>query len=116
MEQSPWMFYAMGYSGIVLYILLGALELGKKVDALMKYMKDNSLAILATVVAYNAVAMVWMFSDFFSGFGLKMGELNGLIVFVAYGSLSLVIKGARKFSKKAEEVLEKVVDSNGVTP
>lgn len=106
MEQSPWLFYAMGYFGIVLYVIIGALELGRKVEVLVKYITDNSLAILATVVAYNVVAMVWMFSDFFSGFGLKMGELNGLIIFVAYGSLSLVTKGARKFTKKAEEVLD----------
>jgi hypothetical protein len=113
MEQSPWLFYGIGYFGIVLYVLLGALEIGRKIEVLVGYVRENSLAILTTIVAYNAVALVWMYSDFFSMLGMKMGELNGLIVLVAYVSLSIFTKGARKFSKKAEEVLDVPVSPQG---
>jgi len=106
MEQSPWLFYGFGYFGIILYVLLGALELGKKIEVLTQYLKDNSLSIIATIVAYNAVALIWMFSDFFSALGMKQGELNGLIVLVAYVSLSLFTKGVRRIASRAEKALD----------
>ena len=90
--SDPWLFYALGYIGILLYILAGATERGSRLDVFIPFLKERALPIIATIVTYNAVLGTWMFSNAFSFFGLHEGELSGMSIFVAFSANELWAK------------------------
>lgn len=81
---SPWLYYALGYLGIALYILRGAMKVGLTLDVFAPFIKSNALSIIATFLTYNGILAMWMYSDALSFFGLDRGELSGMTVPVAF--------------------------------
>jgi hypothetical protein len=81
---SPWLYYALGYLGIALYVLRGAMKVGLTLDVFGPFLKSNALAIIATFITYNGILGMWMYSDALSFFGLQQGELSGMTVPVAF--------------------------------
>ena len=102
---SPWLFYGLGYIGIVLYILRGVMKIGLTLDILPPFLKGNALAIIATVVTYNAIVGMWMYSDAFAFFGLIQGELNGMSIFVAFAANEI-------FADLADKQKERLAQKN----
>ena len=81
---SPWIFYAIGYIGVIIYHgVLIIKQYGRSFAALKPYGKENGLAIVLSFFTYNAACLLWMFSDMFAGFNMFKGELNGMTVFAA---------------------------------
>ena len=105
---SPVLFYLLGYIGIVLYILRGALKLGTTLDVFAPFVKANALSIIATIVTYDGIMGMWQYTDAFSFFGLDQGELNGMSITVAFMAnelfQDLVEKQKEKLAKKGPQL------------
>lgn len=104
LPTNPWLFYFLGYLGIVLYVLRGALKMGTTLDVFYPFVKANALSIIATIVTYNGIMGMWKYTNAFSFFGLDQGELNGMSITVAFMANELfqdfVEKQKEKLSKK----------------
>jgi hypothetical protein len=94
-------FYSLGYLGILIYIVMGAIEkYGKTLAALVAYISENALPIVLNILAYNAVLALWYWSEALSAFGLDAGKLNAMTVPVGYMAQSLLTKVIRNLGDK----------------
>ena len=80
--ESMWIFYAVGYIGLLIRVGWEALRGGTTFSALASYVKSNSLVITLSILSYNAVLAVWMWTDLMGVVGMFKGELNGLTVVI----------------------------------
>ena len=94
------LFYGLGYIGLFYHVIKNALKLGKTLEALSVYVKQNSLSVLATLVVYNGVCAMWASTDIFSAFGLMRGELSAMTIPLAYMADSMFKDAVEKWSKK----------------
>ena len=81
-QESMWVFYAVGYIGLLIRVGWEALRGGTTFSALASYVKSNSLVITLSILSYNAVLAVWMWTDLMGVVGMFKGELNGLTVVI----------------------------------
>jgi len=84
-------FYLIGYLGFVIRVLVSAVRLGKRLDIVDDYVRENSLVILISALCYNAVIIIWAFSDlltalptWFAEYGLAAGELSAWTLAVGF--------------------------------
>jgi hypothetical protein len=102
-EASWLLFYLIGYIGVLYHVFKYALQIGRTLDVLVAYMKQNSLAILASIVAYNAVVMLWKWSDSLAFLGMMKGELNAMTIPLGYMADSVFKDSLGMISKKLKE-------------
>lgn len=102
--ESSWLlFYLIGYLGVVYHILKYALQIGRTLDVLFQYIKDNSLSIVSSIVVYNAVVMMWKWSDSLAFLGMIKGELNAMTIPLGFMADSVFKDSIGAISKKLKE-------------
>ena len=84
--NNPWLFYTLGYIGILIHIVKNSLKLGNTFLVLITYLKQNSLSVFATFLTYNALCAMWMWSNIFEPAGMVQGELNVLLILVGFNA------------------------------
>lgn len=97
------LFYALGYIGVLYHIGKSAMALGKTLEAISTYWKENSLIIVMTVLSYNAVCAMWIWSDSLSFLGLNKGELSAMTIPLGYMANSIFRDATGAISKKLQE-------------
>lgn len=106
--ESMWIFYAIGYIGLLIRVGWESLRGGTTFAALFDYVKKNSLVITLSFLSYNAVLAVWMWTDLLGVVGMFKGELNGLtVVMGAIADLAF-----NKVVQLAKERIEKKLTDN----
>ena len=97
------LFYALGYLGVMYHVGKNVLKVGKTFEALKQYTKENSLVITLTILSYNAVCAMWVWSDSLSFLGLNRGELNAMTIPLGYLADSIFRDATGAISKKLQE-------------
>ncbi len=98
------LFYAIGYAGLVLYVLTGAMEAyGKQLSAVSKYITENALPLIINLICYNVIVALWLWSDLAPVLGLDAGKSNALTPLVGYTAQSLFTKSVRNFNARSDK-------------
>jgi len=98
-----YLFYALGYVGILIYVLSGAMEAhGKQLSAISMYVNENAIPLILNVLSYNLLVALWLWSEIGQAIGLAAHQLNALTIFIGYGAQSLFTKSARAWTARAE--------------
>ncbi len=98
-----WIYYGLGYLGLMIYIGTGAMEAyGKQLSAVSKYVTGNALPLIITALCYNAVVCIWLWTDIGPAIGLEVGKLNALTIPVGYMAQSIFTKSVRVYAARGK--------------
>ena len=108
MEQSLselLVWYAVGFLGVMLHVMVKALKLGRTLSIVWQYTKANNLPIVITLFMYTGLVLYWV-TEGLSILGMIKGQLTGLTFIVGYMANSIFRELVEKRVKKNLENMQ----------